>query len=178
MSRRKQKIDPNQRTFDFNFGEKVDQYVSAKMEIQEAMDAGPGVAPVENEYEACIEIAAAVKRAIRPTGMSRDQVVDAVNAYFGRTAEGALADPPTCRKPLTLNMLNNYLSKPTEVPIPAYYLFAIQHITGSLAPAEALVEPTGAKVATGSEIRQMALGKLEENIAQMQKLKRELKAKG
>jgi hypothetical protein len=32
-----------------------------------------------------------------------------------------------------------------------------------------------AKVASGTELRQMALGKLEESIAEMQRLKKELK---
>lgn len=168
--------DPNQMTFNFMFEEKVDAYISAKQEILEVMDAEPRPSqPIENEFEACVEIAAAVKQAIRPTGMSREQLVDAINAYFGRSEEGAASDPPTCRKPLTIHMLNNYLSKPTEYPIPSYYLYAIHHVTGSLAPADAIVAAEGAKVASGTELRQMTLGKLEESIAEMQRLKKELK---
>jgi hypothetical protein len=52
-----------------------------------------------------VEIAAAVKQAIRPTGMSREQIVDAINVYSGRTDEGAASDPPACCKPLTIHML-------------------------------------------------------------------------
>jgi hypothetical protein len=168
--------DSRQMTLDFNYEEKVDTYVSAKQEILEAMDARPKPSqPVESEFEACVEIAAAIKQAIRPTGMSRDQVVDEINAYFGRTDENAAIDPPTSRKPLTIHMLNNYLSKPIEYPLPAYYLYAIHHVTGSLLPAEAIVSVEGAKVATGMEIRHMTLGKLEQSIAEMQQLKKELK---
>ena len=168
--------DPSQMTFDFVFEEKVDAYIRAKEQILEAMEETPGPSqPVESEFEACVELAAAVKRAIRPTGMSRDQVVDAINAYFGRTDEGAKADPPTCRKPLTIHMLNNYLSKPIEYPLPAYYLYAIHRVTGSLLPAEAIVSVEGAKVATGKEIRQLTLGKLEDSITEMQRLRKELK---
>ena len=72
-------------------------------------------------------------------------------------------------------MLNNYLSKPIEYPIPAYYLYAIHRITGSLLPAEVIVSAEGARVATGAEIRQMTLGKLEESISEMQRLRKELK---
>ncbi|BBO66287.1 hypothetical protein DSCA_02170 [Desulfosarcina alkanivorans] len=58
--------DPNQMTFNFMFEEKVDAYISAKQEILEVMDAEPRPSqPVENEFEACVEIAAAVKKAIR-----------------------------------------------------------------------------------------------------------------
>jgi hypothetical protein len=168
--------DPHQMTFDFNFDEKVDAYVSAKQEILEAMEAKPRPSqPVESEFEACVEIAAAIKQAIRPTGMSRDQLVDAINAYFGRTDEGAATEPPICRKPLTIHMLNNYLSKPLEYPLPAYYLYAVHHVTGSLLPAQAIVSVEGAKVATGMEIRHMTLGRLEQSIAEMQQLKKELK---
>jgi hypothetical protein len=74
-------------------------------------------------------------------------------------------------------MLNNYLSKPSERPIPAYYLFAIHHVTNSLEPAKVFVEAEGAKIATGEEIRQMALGKLEDHIVEIKKLKKEIKGR-
>ncbi len=166
--------DPNQMTFEFDFEKKVDAYTDAAVQIHEAISDRPPQ-PVESEFEACVEIAAAIKRCIRQTGLSRDQIVDAINAYFGRTKEGAVADTPTCRNPLTIHMFNNYLSKPISNPIPAYYLYAIHHITSCLDPAETIVSAEGARVATGAEIRQMTLGKLEENISEMQRLKRELK---
>jgi hypothetical protein len=166
--------DPNQMTFEFDFEKRVDAYTEAAIQIYEALDERPPE-PVESEFEACVEIAAAIKRCIRQTRFSRDEIVERINAYFGRTKEGAAEEPPTCRNPLTIHMLNNYLSKPISNPIPAYYLYAIHHVTGCLAPAETIVAAEGARVATGSEIRQMTLGKLEENIAEMQRLKRELK---
>ncbi len=175
MAKRSQP-DPNQLTFDFSWQEKVDAYITSHQEVLDAVDTTPSVSSdFENEYEACVEIAAAVKQAVRPTGMSRDQIVDAINTYFGRNDEGAAADPPTCRKPLTIHMLNNYLSKPTEYPMPAYYLLAIIHITGSLAPLEAIASVEGARVISGSEIRAMNLGKLEQMQAEIQRVKRELK---
>lgn len=122
-------------------------------------------------------IAAGIKKAINESDLSRDQVVDLINEYFGRTKEEAKKDEPLCRNPLTINMFNNYLSKPAECPIPAYYLFAIHHVTESLEPARVFVEAEDAKIATGGEIRQMALGKLEEHIVEIKKLKKELKGR-
>jgi len=172
----KSKKDSRQMQFDFTFEKKLDRYIEATSQIQGAIAAGPKRPHrIECEFEACIEIAAAIKRAIRASGKSRDQVVDAVNAYFGRTEAGAQADPPTCRRPLTIHMFNNYLSKPADYPIPAYYLYAIHRVTRSLEPASTLVAPEGARVATGEELRQLNLGKLEENIAEMRRLKKELK---
>lgn len=174
-SKRKGKIDPNQMSFEFSFSEKIDRHIKMVEEIQADIEAGPEIPePIENEFEACIEIAAAIKRSIRDSGLSREQVVDGINAHFARTDEGTKEDPPVCRNPLTINMFNNYLSKPTDCPIPAYYLYAIHRVTGHLYPARAIVAAEGARVASGKEVRQMALGKLEENIAEMRRLKREL----
>ncbi|MBW2562091.1 MAG: hypothetical protein JRE40_14730, partial [Deltaproteobacteria bacterium] len=88
---------------------------------------------------------------------------------------GAKADPPACRKPLTIHMFNNYLSKPSEYPIPVYYLYAIHRVTRSLEPAATLVAPEGARIASGGELRQMTLGKLEENMVEMRRLRKELR---
>lgn len=171
----KRKDDPNQIQFEFDFDQRVDNYIQATQQIQEAIASPPHTERIECEFEASVEIAAAIKRAIRDSGMSREQTVDAINSYFGRSKEAAENDPPGSRNPLSIHMLNNYLSKPAEYPIPAYYLYAIHHITGSLEPAATIVAAEGGKIATGEELRQMALGKLEENIAEMQRLKKQLK---
>jgi len=129
----------------------------------------------ENEFEYGVELAAACKKAIRESGLSREEVVDGVNAFLARSLEGTETDPPSCRRPLTLNMLVKYLCKPDEAPIPAYYLIAIMYVTESLEPARALVEPMGARVVDRYEARQLALGKIDQNIAELQQLKRKLK---
>ena len=167
--------DPNQLKLELRYEDKVDSYISAKKEILKAINEPEPTLAIENEFEACVEIAAAIKRAIRLSGMSRDQVVDGINSYFGRSEAGAAEDPPVCRKPLSIHMLNNYLSKPTEYPMPAYYLYAVHHVTGSLEPAETIVSAENAKVATGAEIRQMKLGKLEQILIETQRLKQEMK---
>jgi len=174
MSKGSKKIDTDQMEFEFSYGEQVARYVEARIQIQESIEQGPLSQAFESEFEVCIDIAAAAKRAIREWGGSREQLVDEINVFFGRTAEGTKEDPPTCRNPLTIHMLNNYLSKPAEYPIPAYLLVAIQRVTGQLYPARAIVAYEGAQVATGAELRQMTLGKLEENISEMRRLKREL----
>ncbi len=176
MSKGGKSLDPNQIEFEFEFDAQVERYIEARQQIAEAIEAGPkpSLKEVENEFEVCIELAAAAKRCIREWGGSREQLVDGINAFFGRTAEGAQADPPTCRNPLTIHMLNNYLSKPIDYPLPAYLLVAIQHVTGFLYPSRAIVSYEGAQVATGSELRQMTLGKLEETLFEMRRLKREL----
>ena len=78
MSKSKKKIDPNQLNFDFD--RKIEQYRELKEEILQGAEASATHCEFE---EACIEIAAAIKRAIRQSGLSREQMVDAINDYFG-----------------------------------------------------------------------------------------------
>jgi hypothetical protein len=174
MSRRRDTIDPNQLAMDFDA--RVEAFVEVKTGLFDAVACRPMPHQgVENEMEACIEIAAAIKRTVRESGLSREQLVDGINAYFGRTDAGAEADPPICRKPLTIHMLNNYLSKPCEYPLPAYYLYAIHHVTGILEPAATIVAAEGAQVATAEEIGLLQLGKLEQTLDEMRRLRRELR---
>lgn len=166
MSRKK--IDPNQLCFDFD--RHIEEYRGLK-ETLLVYNKESGTR-IENWEEGCIEQAAAIKKAIRQSDMSREQVVDAINDYFGwprgDTEKG---------KHLSIHMFNHYLSKPVEYPIPAFYLYAIQHITKSLEPTRSLAEAEEARVISGDEVRQMAVGKLDETILEMQKLKRELRGR-
>jgi len=165
MSKRSEKLDPRQLSFDFD--KKIEEYTSLRSEL-----INPPAAPkkIESCEEACIEIAAAIKRAIRASGMSREEMVDAINEFFGWSPGGR-------GKTLSIHMLNHYLSKPAAYPIPTFYLFAIQHITGSLEPTRVLAEAEDARIISGDEVRQMALGKLDETILEMQRLKRELRGR-
>jgi hypothetical protein len=72
-------------------------------------------------------------------------------------------------------MLNHYLSKPVEYPMPAYLLIPIMNIIKSFEPAQTIVQPAGGRVISAAEVRHMKLGELEIAIAEMNKLKRELK---
>ncbi|MFH2064951.1 MAG: hypothetical protein ABIK15_07125 [Pseudomonadota bacterium] len=189
MSRAGKSLDSNQLEIPFTWEKQIEQFVEVRKEIQiEAEEIAKGPEPqkrVECEFELSVTIAAAIKRALDDSGLSREQLVDEINAYFGRTKAGAVEQPPededgepippVCRRPLTIHMLNNYLSKPADCPIPAYYLFAIHHITRSLAPAEEFVKAEGGKVATGVEIRQMQIGKLQANLEEGRMIMKELK---
>ena len=178
MSKKPPKIDPRQMEFDWDFPSRLEKVLEERRKIHEKVIEGPPKSRfTENEFELCVTLGAAMKRAVDETGLSREQIVDGVNAYFGRTEEDAKKDKPTCRNPLSIHMLNNYLSRPAETPIPAYYLFAIHHLTGSLEPAREFVEAEGAKIATDAEIRQMNIGKLEEHMEEIKKIKKELKSK-
>jgi hypothetical protein len=160
MSKRRKTLDnPNQLKLDFD--RKIETYQTAK---QDALDACQETQKKEigSRDEACVEIAVACKRAIRHSDMSREQIVDAINNYFSE-------------RRLSIHMFNNYLSKPCKYPLPSYYLYAIQYVTGSLEPVQALAEPMDARVISGAEIRHMALGKLDETILEMQRLKKELR---
>jgi hypothetical protein len=177
MSKRRKKIDPRQRTFQFSFQKKIETFAEATEDVQKAIEEGPPTCEVENEYEACIEIAAAIKMAIRPSGLSREQVVDAINDYFGRTSEGSKTDPPTCRRPLSINMFNNYLSKPTDYPIPAYYEYAIQAVTESMEPSSTILAARGATVASGKDLRHQTMGKIIGLKNEIRQLERQLNGK-
>lgn len=173
---RRQPVPANQLPFDFEA--LVDEYIEVKADLVEAA-RGPAQPHhgAENEMEACIEIAAAIKRTLRESHLSREQLVDGINAYFGRSDEAADLDPPACRKPLTIHMLNNYLSKPCEYPIPAYYLYAIHHVTGIIEPAATIVAAAGGQVATSEEVRLLQLGKLEQTLDEMRRLRSELRGR-
>ena len=175
MARQHRNIDPNQGHINFTWGQRVDRYVNERQGIASAMSELRGPSDYDNEFEYGFELATGIKKAIRESGLSRDHVVDGVNEFFTRSTEGTETDPPSCRRPLTLNMLNKYICKPDEAPIPAYYLVAIMYVTESLEPARALVEPMGARVVDRDEARQLALGKIDQNISELQQLKKQLK---
>ncbi len=162
---------------DFSFDRQVDEYVEKRMELRDALASLLNKQAWESvsEFELCIEIAAEVGRMIRRSGLSREQIVDRVNEYFERTESGVKEDPPTCRNVLTIHMLNNYIGKPDKYPIQAYMVVALQHICGELSVTQAMVDPEGGKVVTAEESRLLTLGKLEDNISELHRLRRELK---
>lgn len=175
MSRSTSKIDPRQMQMDFDA--MMEEYEASRKQIvmsieEHALRRSIARSTTCSADEIFVEIAAACKRAIRESGLSREQVVDAINEYYCWSDE-----EESERKPLSIHMLNHYLSKPSEYPMPLYILHAIQHITWSLEPAKPLVEPFDARIITGEEVRQMALGKLDETIAEMQRLKKELRGR-
>ncbi|WAC06607.1 MAG: hypothetical protein OS130_10110 [Thermodesulfobacteriota bacterium] len=165
MSKKKIFIDSRQKDLDFTA--KIETYQRAKEEILKACATQQPAKAFESYEEACIEVAASVKKSMRAKNLSRDQMVDAINQYFGDS-----------KKPLSTHIFNHYLSKPTRYPMPAYLVYAVQQITESLEIAKSFAAAEDAKVITGCELRELALGKIEEHITEVLKLKRELKLKG
>ena len=158
MSKKAKKIDANQQSFDFD--SPLQEYEDLRVKLL----AGPEKPKhVESFEEACIEIAASIKTALRASGMSREQLVDGVNNYFGG------------RHRLSIHMLNHYLSKPLQYPIPTVMIYAIQNTTGSMETVSVLAQAEGAKVISGDEVRTLAVGKLDAAIAEMQRLKKEFR---
>jgi hypothetical protein len=176
MSKNKKRLDKNQMCL---FDSTIDQYISLKTEILSPPKPKRGAHSWEEE---CVEVAVAIKRAIKESGLSRDQVVDAVNEYYGwgneiTDSRFEISEDKKTKKALSIHIFNHYLSKPYEYPIPAYLIFAIQKITGSLTPCRVFAEAEDAQVISGDEKRALTLGKLDETITEMQMLKKELRVR-
>lgn len=178
MSKPQKRIDSRQLSI-FDYDEKIEEYISIKEEILNT--------PVKNEKEAhsweedCIEIVSSIKKAIKMSGVSRKAIPDLVNKYYGWPSIEEFKKISLAKrkglKHLSLEMLNHYLSKPTEYPIYAFYIYAIQRVTNSLEPCRSFAEAEDAQVISGDEVRHMRIGKLDDALSEIQKLKRELKVK-
>jgi hypothetical protein len=166
MSNKGKKLD-GQASFDWE--KRIDEYVERKAEIFDACYEKPKASGLSIK-EADEAIAVSIKRSLRRSGFSREQLLDRINEFYGLTDDGDGG-----RKPLSLNMLNNYLGKYGEYHIPAYLLIPIIMTLETFDPVQAIVEPSGARVISESEVKMMNLGKLENTISEMQRLKRELK---
>jgi hypothetical protein len=164
MSKKQIKLDTRQQSFDFDAT--LQEYEDLRAKLLCAPEK-----PVckESFEEACIEIAGTVKHAVSQWGRSREEMVDAINLYFGASDDG------TRRKHLSIHMFNHYLSKPVQYPLPAALIFAIQHITGSLATIATLAKSEQARVIDKDEVNSLAIGKLDTCIAEMQRLKKEFR---
>ncbi|MDY6971080.1 MAG: hypothetical protein SV775_02010 [Thermodesulfobacteriota bacterium] len=170
MSKKYKKLAHKQCTFDFSFEKRVQAHLKEKSEILETIHNTEPAKTIESYEEACIEQAAAIKKAVRDSGMSREEVVDRINEYFGWTANNK-------GKHLSIHMFNHHLSKPAQYPIPAPLLYAIHHVTGSLAPCRSFAEAEDGDVITQDEKKELMLGKMETAVYEMQRLKRELRGK-
>jgi len=157
---------------------------------------------MESEEELYVELAAACKAAIRESGLSREEVLGRVNRHFGRSGSpigsgmtgqadkedgsregrpaGSPVDPRMTgtqsdpKRPLSINMFNNYLSKPGEIKLPVWVVYGISLATGSLRPFRALVAGLGGKVISANEETELLLGKLEQHIREGAAIKRQL----
>jgi len=162
MTKKRNCFDTNQVSLAFDGP--FEAYARLKDNI---INAPQSHSPIESYDEACIELAAVLKSTIRDSGYSREQIVDRVNEYFGWSTKDK-------RKCLTIAMLNNYLSKPTQYAIPAVGIMAIQHICSSLKPIGFMADLEGGKVITRQEVRELNLGKLEKTVREIMKMKKDL----
>ena len=161
MTKRKKTLD-TQTVFDFE--SPIEAYIELRNQLTREMP--PSTEAKEYRYEEyCIEIAASLKKAIRTSGLSREQMVDAVNDFFGWPKDDK-------RKSLSIHMLNNYLCKPAEYPVPSPIIHAIQRITGSIEPITSIAEMEGLKVITKEEINMLNLGRIDSALAELHRLKK------
>lgn len=177
------KVKKDRRQQDLPFTKRVENHLKEKESILDSIHNEKPPKQIEDYAEACIELAAAVKRAIRQSGMSREAVVDEINRYFGwptpeeakKLKQGGKRNGDS--KHLSYHMFNHHLSKPEQYPIPAPLLYAIHHVTDSLEPCRSFAEAEDGGVFTKDEKQTLALGKMEKAIYEMQQLKKQLRGK-
>lgn len=132
-----------------------------------------------------VEQAAACKRAIQKSGMSRAQIVDRINENWrpieeecgidGAKTEGRSRAERGINPPLlSLCMLNNYLSKPTENRLPAWLIYAICEVTECLEPLAVQIENLGGTIIDRDERDELTLGKLEATLKAARVLKTQM----
>ena len=95
------------------------------------------------------------------SGLSREQVLDAVNHMFGRCG----------KRVVSIHMFNNYLSKPSENRIPAWLVHGIAMVCASDEPVRPLLR-SGSVIVGAEEQTELLLGKVDQQIRDMQALKR------
>lgn len=178
MSKKSKKLDGRQRNFEFSFGNRVITHLASKEEVLDAIGTDKAPHAMENYEEACIELAAAVKRAVREYGKRtgirdiRKHMVAEINKYFGASVQDV---PESSKMPLSIHMFNHYLSKPAEYPMPGALLYAIHHITGSLEPCRTFTDAEGGEVITREDRQHLMLGRAEAALLELQRVKKELK---
>jgi len=167
MTKGKKSLDKNQICLDFD--SPIEAYQALREELTRATP--PPVENAENRWdEYSTEIAVAIKKIARDNDMSRDHLVDAINDFFG-------FDGTDGRKSLTIHMLNNHLSRPAEYPLPLPYVHAINRIFQSTELIDAMAVIEGARAIGRDEIKMLALGKIDNALAELQRLKKTLRGK-
>jgi hypothetical protein len=154
------------------FSEEMERFAEATRGLMDEQKPKPMPDGI-TEDALYMQIAAACKQAIEESGLSRAQVLDAVNAYLKRPGNG----DSESKRPITINMFNHFLSKPTEYPMRTSVMQAICKVTGSTRPYELLVMDLGGVVVTEEELAYLQLGKLHWFTRESHKVKRLLTKK-
>ncbi len=156
----------------FNFAEHVEAFSRATEAIGELAEAvGRPSQHIEgepSEEAMVIQITAACKQAIRESGLSREQVLDRVNKLLGRSGS------EESKRPISIHMFNNYLSKPRDFTIRYTIIKAIARITGSKRIVEAFVKDQSLIVIGADDQIELWLGKWEHHKEQGESAKRRL----
>lgn len=140
------------------------------------------VKPCINFKDACMELAGAIKKSVKASGLSRGDVADKINSYFGWPTISEMEELREAGKDknlrhLSLHMFNHYLSKPVEYPIPGAYLYAIQYVTGSLEVCSSIAEAEDAEVVSKEERDTLMVGKMYDAKIEISRLMNEFKKK-
>jgi hypothetical protein len=119
----------------------------------------------------------AVKSAVHKSDLSRDQVVDKVNAVFNRPANG--------ERPLGLAMFNNYLSDAKSEKLPLWVVVGASLALDDPGPLKPMVEATGHTLISEIERIDLEIGRhecaqweLARSMATLRKCRFELDQKG
>jgi len=181
MAKKRKKIDTSQLPLPFT--ERVENSLKDVENVFDEINhqSSPPKA-MENFADACMEIASAIKKSIKASGLSRNDVADRVNKYFSwpTSAEMELlkkSGEDKGRKHLSSHMFNHYLSKPVDYPIPAGILYAIQGVTGSLAVCRSLAEAEDAEVISRQEKDTLMVGRMYDAKMGISRLMNEFKKK-
>lgn len=169
--------DPNQLRLDLKFKQKFQRMIESTQNLGDSVITETENYLEGNDISCCYAVSNTIKTMIKESGYSIDQVVDKINEYFGRSEGKASKDQPECLKPLTIPYFKNYLSKPSECRIPAYYIFAIQHICGSLDLSKLFTSSMGGEVITAEENRLLLIAKVQEKQREMKEIEMALKKK-
>ncbi len=166
---RKRGKDTDDRQLELDFSGRVEAVAESTRLIAESAHrpAHGESADRLDEEELHVELAVACKRAMRASGLSREETLEKINEWFGRS-DGS------DNKPVSIGVFKNWLSKPVENPIPVRIMLGICWITDNLEPFEALLSRFGATVVPRGEQVALLLGKLQTATLEVQRLKKQL----
>lgn len=149
-----------------------DEYKKVDRALRNIIRTSPARPGVEDEFELCQEIASNLGREIKNSGLSRDEFVDRVNEFFGRTEERYQLK--ACRKPLTRADVDKWISDFKIRPIDSYYLYAFQHIL-DFGVVNTIVGAVGGQVVSQEDRRLLALARIGELEARIRDAKKTLR---
>lgn len=165
------KYDPNQLSLDMEFTGNIK---SVARQMRDYLTPQTAAYLQHNDIGACYVIVMGIKKGMADSGMSIETMVDRVNAYFCRTTKGVETDPPKCLRPVTVAMMRNYLSSPSKYRLPAYYLFGLCHVLGTLEPIRSIAASMGGEVISKEDAMILHFYKLRRVAKQAAQLEKEM----